>query len=980
MALLYDAAAHGFYVRDGMVQGLFIDPVYHRIQAQDTEYTTYGLSTHDACSTRQPLSIGADTQRWQTCRVPRNTSSSSAVSQTESTSSSLPSLSSCTTISLPNQDDRIVSSRDIHVPEKGRCPHPQCGKVFKDLQAHMLSHQAERPVKCPVLTCEYHQKGFARKYDANRHTLTHYKGTMVCIFCPGSTEACARTFSRADVFKRHLTSVHEVEQRPPNSTRSRASANTNRRLSEYDSHVNGTCSLCQTPFSNAQDFYGHLDDCVIRTVQEQENNNDCIHDCKEEAKVLQNIFERNLVDVCGSDAATSPSNSASRPRKDTFTLSKGGVPLIGKGRKKRKHYPQSWGLAGEKMNMKKRVLCVYDGERKLWKEDMLSHEASEMRLKIMDGDGFIMEFDLPPLESVESLPTGSLHDYDTWNRESLQEYASAASPSQNVVPITKAKACGSTQRSLLVALSEVSRATSTKTPDTGPEKGGDGNDLVLRLDGCATTPCTTDNDDNRRSRHEGDDALESEGELSFMATPRPGDLQLESDGPSNSLRSILQNTVAQQISNSYTTLLLRGRGAGAQNTESSGSSNFASSSTSGAKSSSTPASSPLSVKKRSCTDDENDHDENDEPPRKRPSARREYGAANDGKLLACPYSKFDPGRYSERNTTEMQYRNCSSCFLTSIPRLKQHLYRVHSRPKHYCSCCFESFETALLLDAHARARSCTVSPSHFDEKMTVDQMTEIKRRTPREERTKSWFAIYRILFPHAALPTNPFVGNYPEECVEHFLGYFEHEAPGILTNAIRSELNASALLLGSEQRRLLDDILEISLSRVASTMTNAARERWDAQQEEGARPPPDMSSSPNPSRTLSDYHSRHGHSSSPSQQAGVPPKLEASDLSQDDRETTQPWLLVRNTTAQDHYPGQSNVATTISSVDDALPLLSISPEGEHLDGIDHNMASEEWQQLLNDTPPLEFWHDGRFYPDDKNISSADVHSTMGWFS
>jgi serine/threonine protein kinase len=70
--------------------------------------------------------------------------------------------------------------------EKGCCPYPECGKVFKDLKAHMLTHQMQRPEKCPIQTCDYHSKGFARKYDKNRHTLTHYKGVMVCGFCPGS--------------------------------------------------------------------------------------------------------------------------------------------------------------------------------------------------------------------------------------------------------------------------------------------------------------------------------------------------------------------------------------------------------------------------------------------------------------------------------------------------------------------------------------------------------------------------------------------------------------------------------------------------------------------------------------------------------------------------------------------------------------------------------------------------------------------------
>ena len=53
---------------------------------------------------------------------------------------------------------------------KGLCPIATCGRHVKDLKAHMLTHQNERPEKCPIPTCEYHTKGFARKYDKNRHT------------------------------------------------------------------------------------------------------------------------------------------------------------------------------------------------------------------------------------------------------------------------------------------------------------------------------------------------------------------------------------------------------------------------------------------------------------------------------------------------------------------------------------------------------------------------------------------------------------------------------------------------------------------------------------------------------------------------------------------------------------------------------------------------------------------------------------------
>lgn len=154
---------------------------------------------------------------------------------------------------------------DDETREKGLCPLPECGRVFKDLKAHMLTHQTERPEKCPIATCEYHLKGFARKYDKNRHTLTHYKGTMVCGFCPGSGSAAEKSFNRADVFKRHLTSVHGVEQNPPNS---RKKSPTGRKAYTGMQQVAGTCSTCSVTFANAQEFYEHLDDCVLRVVQQ----------------------------------------------------------------------------------------------------------------------------------------------------------------------------------------------------------------------------------------------------------------------------------------------------------------------------------------------------------------------------------------------------------------------------------------------------------------------------------------------------------------------------------------------------------------------------------------------------------------------------------------------------------------------------------------------------------------------------------------
>ncbi|KND90440.1 hypothetical protein TOPH_04896 [Tolypocladium ophioglossoides CBS 100239] len=159
------------------------------------------------------------------------------------------------------------------LPEnRSRCPHPDCDRIVKDLAAHMLTHQEERPEKCPIASCEYHTKGFARKYDKNRHALTHYRGTMVCPFCPGMGSPYEKTFIRADVFKRHLATAHNVEQTPPNTRGGGRLLNLLQDPSQQEQQggggggVGARCSICQGRFAGAQEFYEHLDECVLGVI------------------------------------------------------------------------------------------------------------------------------------------------------------------------------------------------------------------------------------------------------------------------------------------------------------------------------------------------------------------------------------------------------------------------------------------------------------------------------------------------------------------------------------------------------------------------------------------------------------------------------------------------------------------------------------------------------------------------------------------
>ncbi|KAL8396754.1 hypothetical protein RB594_003726 [Gaeumannomyces avenae] len=354
----------------------------------------------------------------------------------------------------PHNSDGEISK------EKQRCPHPECGRKFKDLKAHMLTHQEERPEKCPIQTCDYHVKGFARKYDKNRHTLTHYKGTMVCGFCPGSGSAAEKSFNRADVFKRHLTAVHGVEQTPPNSRKkAAAAAGASKKLTGYAPDATGKCSTCSATFSNAQDFYEHLDDCVLRIVQ-QEDPAEAIN-AKRLAEVAEDrevhaTLEKNQLPTAtmtspfsddddeemyeeecedesrvraGGKATASPSkkkggNPANGVQKSRgMTHSRNGPAHIkqAKGRKSRRDYPTSWGFDKGQMTMKKRVMTVFDGPRRLAKDDMMLSTEHEVRIKLQDEKAYVTDLDIQTMRRAQGFLDATDEEKGPWISDDLTE-------------------------------------------------------------------------------------------------------------------------------------------------------------------------------------------------------------------------------------------------------------------------------------------------------------------------------------------------------------------------------------------------------------------------------------------------------------------------------------------------------------------------------------------------------------------------------
>ncbi|KAL4989839.1 hypothetical protein BDW68DRAFT_175594 [Aspergillus falconensis] len=357
--------------------------------------------------------------------------------------------------SRPSQASPAPSGAEFEgdAKEKGRCPHHDCGRVFKDLKAHMLTHQSERPEKCPIVTCEYHIKGFARKYDKNRHTLTHYKGTMVCGFCPGSGSPAEKSFNRADVFKRHLTSVHGVEQTPPNCRKKSPVASSTKSVSDYCQDATGKCSTCSGTFSNAQDFYEHLDDCVLRVVQQEEPseaiNQQRLAEVESDEEVQKTMEKHRLLNTAGSVDRYDDENDDDdddafddrRPAKSART-GKNSRAILGsnnsiskscsnsnnktrltasKRRNNRDHYPQSWGCPSRNIKMKKRVLCVFDGQRRLWKDEMMLDNEFEVRLKLPGGAGdgtnreaYITDLDVETLKRANGILDATEEERGAW--------------------------------------------------------------------------------------------------------------------------------------------------------------------------------------------------------------------------------------------------------------------------------------------------------------------------------------------------------------------------------------------------------------------------------------------------------------------------------------------------------------------------------------------------------------------------------------
>jgi hypothetical protein len=69
-------------------------------------------------------------------------------------------------------------------------------------------------------------------------------------------------------------------------------------------------------------------------------------------------------------------------------------------RKRKNEYPSSWSLPESEVNLKKRVMCVFDGSRRLWKDEMMMNKDFEVRVDLPAG-GYVTDLDVETMRRAE---------------------------------------------------------------------------------------------------------------------------------------------------------------------------------------------------------------------------------------------------------------------------------------------------------------------------------------------------------------------------------------------------------------------------------------------------------------------------------------------------------------------------------------------------------------------------------------------------
>lgn len=151
----------------------------------------------------------------------------------------------------PEEQDRDVAEILVEV---AREQHP--ASTVMDTETNSVNTGGEPEAdasmeysrKCPVTTCEFHRKGFPRKAERDKHTMTHFDGPFKC-----GSELYGRSFNFEELLKNTEGLItHHV----------RGSAH----HFSFCEFKRFKCCVCTRVFDRSA-YLEHLNDCIVHTVE-----------------------------------------------------------------------------------------------------------------------------------------------------------------------------------------------------------------------------------------------------------------------------------------------------------------------------------------------------------------------------------------------------------------------------------------------------------------------------------------------------------------------------------------------------------------------------------------------------------------------------------------------------------------------------------------------------------------------------------------
>ena len=151
----------------------------------------------------------------------------------------------------PEEQDRDVEEILVEV---AREQHPASTVMHTETNSVNTGGEPEADAsieysrKCPVTTCESHRKGFPRKAERDKHTMTHFEGSFKC-----GSRLCGRSYI---FFENSFNNIEDLRHHVRGLTH----------LSSFREFERFRCCVCTHVFDRSS-YLEHLDDCMVHTVE-----------------------------------------------------------------------------------------------------------------------------------------------------------------------------------------------------------------------------------------------------------------------------------------------------------------------------------------------------------------------------------------------------------------------------------------------------------------------------------------------------------------------------------------------------------------------------------------------------------------------------------------------------------------------------------------------------------------------------------------